>query len=179
MHFTCEHVGREAQIATLFETVFTASEGVAEGAAIGRLARDLLFGTDPADIDVCLAADGDDLIGCIIFTRLTFADDDRTVFLMAPVAVATARQGQGVGRGLIAQGLDALRRRGVDVAVTYGDPAYYGRAGFAPVSISKVAPPWPLSQPHGWLARTLDGSALNGIKGPSACVAAFDDPAYW
>ena len=54
--------------------------------------------------------------------------------MMAPVAVATAHQGKGIGQRLISHGLDALRREGVDIAVTYGDPAFHGRVGFKPVS---------------------------------------------
>ncbi len=41
----------------------------------------------------------------------------------SPATVATGRQGQGVGRRLIAHGLGARPRDGVDTALTYGDPA--------------------------------------------------------
>ena len=159
--------------------MFTASEGPDEGALTGQLVRDLLAGTDAADLHVFLACNGGELLGCIMFTRLRFPEDDRTVFLMAPVAVATASQRQGVGQGLISHGLDALRKAGVDVAVTYGDPGYYGKTGFEHVSTTDVQPPLPLSMPHGWLAQSLDGRPLDGLKGPSACVKAFDTPQLW
>lgn len=54
---------------------------------------------------------------------------------MAPVAVATARQGQCVGNKLIKQGLDILWAADVDIAVTYRDLAYYGRLGFTHMSV--------------------------------------------
>jgi predicted N-acetyltransferase YhbS len=99
--------------------------------------------------------------------------------MMAPVAVAPAHQGQGIGQRLIAHGLDALRQEGVDIAVTYGDPAFYGRVGFAPVAEAVLPAPQPLRQPQGWLAQSLTGAPLTPLCGPVRCVAAFDDPALW
>lgn len=179
MNFTCEYAGRAAEIAALFEDVFATSEGADEGALIGRLAHDLLAETGPDDLHVVLATDSGDPIGCILFTRLRFPEDPRTVFLMGPVAVATEWQGRGVGQRLISFGLESLHAHGVDVAVTYGDPAFYGRTGFASVSTDRLAPPMPLSQPEGWLAQSLDGRPLGSFNGPSVCVKAFDDPALW
>jgi putative acetyltransferase len=98
---------------------------------------------------------------------------------MAPVAVATERQGQGIGQRLIAHGLDTLRQEGVDIAVTYGDPAFYGRVGFNPVSEADLPAPQPLNQPQGWIAQSLTDAPLTPLRGPARCVAAFDDPALW
>jgi putative acetyltransferase len=166
-------------IAELFASTFTASEGVEEGALIGDLARRLMADTPAEDLRVVTAWEDGALAGGIFFTRLTYADDPRRVFMMAPVAVATARQGQGVGQRLIAHGLDALRQEGVDIAVTYGDPAFYSRVGFEPVSEADLPAPQPLRQPQGWLAQTLTDAPLTPLRGPARCVAAFDDPALW
>jgi putative acetyltransferase len=99
--------------------------------------------------------------------------------MMAPVAVATAHQGKGIGQRLIAHGLDALRQEGVDIAVTYGDPAFYGRVGFKPVTEADLPAPQPLGQPQGWIAQSLTEAPLTPLSGPARCVAAFDDPALW
>lgn len=42
-----------------------------------------------------------------------------------------------------------------------------------------IAAPWPLSQPIGWLAQTLDGTPVPVIRGETRCVSAFNDPALW
>jgi putative acetyltransferase len=110
---------------------------------------------------------------------MSYAGDARQVFVLAPVAVATDRQGQGVGTALIRHGLDALRARGVDVALTYGDPAYYGRIGFRPITTEIAAAPYPLQFPHGWLGQALDGGPLRPLVGEVACVPALADPAFW
>jgi putative acetyltransferase len=166
-------------IAELFASTFTASEGTKEGALIGALARRLIAETPSGDLRVFTAWEGGALVGGIFFTRLTYAGDPRKVFMMAPVAVATARQGQRIGQRLIAHGLDMLRQEGVNIAVTYGDPAFYGRVGFKPVSEADLPAPQPLQQPQGWIAQSLTDALLTPLSGPARCVAAFDDPALW
>jgi predicted N-acetyltransferase YhbS len=118
-------------------------------------------------------------VGGAVFTRLAFADDPRTVFILAPMAVATDRQGQGIGQALLRHALDALQAEGVDVAMTYGDPAFYGKVGFLSVSTQTVAAPQPLSQPEGWVGQSLTGAPLSPLRGPCTCVAALNDPAFW
>jgi len=59
---------------------------------------------------------------------------DRTVchwYGLGPVAVLPARQGEGIGQLLVRAGLDALRGLKADGCVVFGNPAYYGRFGFA------------------------------------------------
>lgn len=179
MQISNDDGNHSAAIVTLFAETFTASEGREEGEQIGDLVRHLLTDTSPGDRRVFTARENNTLLGAIIFTRLLYAEDHRTVFLMAPVAVATAHQGKGIGQRLIAGGLDALRREGVDIAVTYGDPAYYGRVGFQPVTEADLPAPQPLRQPHGWMAQSLTETPLTPLRGPARCVAAFDDPALW
>lgn len=171
--------GNADQIAQLFDAVFSDSEGAEEGTLISDLVRALMDTTPEPDLYCFCASDGDALVGGIFFSRLRYAEDIRRVFLMAPVAVAAGHQGQGVGQALIRHGLDQLRADGVDVVVTYGDPAFYGRVGFKPATIDEVPAPKPLSQPHGWIAQTLSGQPLSALKGPANSVAAFDKPELW
>jgi predicted N-acetyltransferase YhbS len=179
MDFTADWANRADEIVALFTQTFTASEGAEEGRLIGALARDLLATTPAEKLRVFLALDAPKVIGAIMFTPLVFRDDPRRVTLLAPVAVATDRQGQGVGQALIAHGLDRLRAEGMDVAVTYGDPAFYGRVGFRPITEDTAKAPFPLSLPHGWLAKALDGRPLAPLKGPSRCAPALSDPSFW
>ncbi|MEE4119616.1 MAG: N-acetyltransferase [Paracoccaceae bacterium] len=171
--------GRDREIVDLFATTFTASEGAEEGALIGTLVRDLLDGTPPDDIRVFTASEGGALAGAVIFTRLRYAGDARTVVLLSPMAVAPGGQGRGIGQALIRHGLDALRAEGADVALTYGDPAFYGKVGFVAVTEAMAPPPQPLSHPEGWIGQALDGGDLAPLTGPATCAAALDDPAYW
>jgi predicted N-acetyltransferase YhbS len=93
--------------------------------------------------------------------------------------VATDHQGKGIGQGLLSHGLAALRRAGVDIVMTYGDPSYYAKVGFMPVSEADAAAPYKLNQPEGWLGQSLTDHPMTPLKGPSRCVAALNDPVYW
>lgn len=163
----------------LFDAVFSASEGSEEGRIVSTLARDLIETTRKPDIyGFCAELDGS-LAGAIFFSRLSYVDDPRQVFLLSPVAVATAHQGKGIGQALIRHGLDGLRQDGIDIAVTYGDPAFYGRVGFEPVTTEEIPAPHPLSQPHGWLATILTDEIITPLSGPSTAVPAFNAPGLW
>jgi predicted N-acetyltransferase YhbS len=146
---------------------------------IGALVRGLLTTTPPGALRVFTAVDDGRIVSGALFSRLTYPDDPRRVFVMAPVAVATDRQGEGIGQGLIRHALDSLKDAGVDVVTVYGDPAFYGRTGFAPITEAEAAAPHPLGHPEGWQALALAGGPMAPLKGPSRCVAALDDPALW
>ncbi|MGM0594967.1 MAG: GNAT family N-acetyltransferase [Pseudomonadota bacterium] len=171
------HSDTEA-IIRLFTAVFSDSEGEAEGQLIGNLARELLSETEERDRYVFVALDADTVIGAIVFSRLTF-DSGNNAFILAPVAVATTRQGEGVGQRLIRFGFERLREDGVELVMTYGDPAFYAKVGFQPVTVATVKPPFPLSQPQGWLGQSLNSESISPITGSAACVDALNKPEYW
>lgn len=166
-------------ITALFHDSFAASEGPEEGAAIAALVTDLTQHTPASDIRMIVAQDAGALVGATIYSALTFAEDPDPVALMSPVAVRPAAQGQGVGQALISWGLGHLAAAGVTAVITYGDPSYYGRTGFAQISARDAAPPYPLSQPQGWLGQRLDGAPWRPLRGASCAVPAFARPELW
>lgn len=171
--------GQDVAITALFETTFAASEGAAEGAVVGAMAQKLLSTTSPADLRVFLDREGGELRAAALFSRLSFASDKRVVFILSPMAVAPQWQRKGLGQTLLRRALGALRAEGVDVAMTYGDPAYYGRVGFEPVKEVVVPAPLPLSMPHGWIGQALDGGQIAPFAGPCSCVDALNNPEIW
>lgn len=179
IEFSESYADKIDDIVALFGATFAASEGDEEGELIAGLARDLLENTNQADIEVFMACGESALVGCIMFTRLHYAEDERDVVLLAPVAVATHQQRGGIGQALIKHGLAAMRQKGADVAITYGDPAYYGKFGFRQISTRDAAAPMELNYPHGWMAKPLTQDTFEPLRGPSSCVAAFNNPAYW
>ena len=167
-----------AELVEFYTQTFTESESADEGRTVGELAEAVLDKTAEPDLFIFTAYDGGTVIGCILFTRLTYQNDPRTVFMLSPVAVKSDRQGRGVGQNLIRFGLDYLGEQGVDAATTYGDPNYYIKTGFNPVSIDQMPAPMKLSYPHGWLAQSLN-CELKPFKGPCICVDAFKNPEVW
>lgn len=166
------------QVQALFQATFTEAENEQEGALIGRLVAELAGQAHTKDVFGFLACDEDEIVGGIFFSRLTFSQP-LEAFILSPVAVSSKHQGQGIGQKLISFGLQALAERGVEFVMTYGDPAFYSRVGFQPISVEEVEPPHELSQPEGWIGQNLTGGVLDMNLGSCACVAALDDPAYW
>ena len=179
MEISGQFKGREEEIADMVAATFTDSEGAEEGALIGGLVRRLLTATPEEDLFVFTGRADGAIVAAAIFSRLTYAEDARAVFILSPMAVATDRQGEGLGRELLRHALGALREAGVDIAVTYGDPAFYGQVGFRPLTEEIAPPPLPLSQPEGWIGQSLTGAALTPLRGPCTCVTALDVPALW
>lgn len=175
MDFTNNYANSTDDITRLFQASFAASEGeVIAGLVAG------MFATVPEqDIFVFSALEGAQQLGAIIFTRMRYPQDDRTVFILSPVAIATDQQGKGIGQALIRHGLDHLRAQGVDVVLTYGDINFYAKVGFAQITEDTAAAPLPLSYPEGWLGQALTGGAFVPLKGGSSCVPALSDPALW
>ena len=162
----------------LFFSVFRDAGGEEEGRLIGSLVRDLIATTKPGDLLGFLAVERDEVAGAIFFSRLTF-DTPIEAYLLSPVAVDSGHQGRGIGQALITYGLDELRFLGAELVVTYGDPAFYSKIGFQPISDKAIRPPYTLSQPDGWLGQSLGGGHLDAYEGHVSCVAAFDNPVYW
>ncbi len=165
------------EIESLVESVFSAAEGELEGKRIGKLARDLLQNTEPNDLKVFVATDQSTIVGCIFVTRMP-SNKENDIFLLAPVAVHTEYQGRAIGQGLIKFGIAELGKRGVKFLVTYGDPNFYSKVGFTAVKKEVIEPPFPLSQPKGWLAQSLDGTQVSSSLGKCSCVPAFNNPDY-
>jgi predicted N-acetyltransferase YhbS len=166
------------EVEQLFASTFSDSEGEAEGRTVGALAGELLRCTPHSDLYGFVARDHDELIGSIILSRITF-DSAISAFLLAPVAIRTDHQGQGLGQSLIRHGLAVLKNDGVELVLTYGDPCFYGKVGFTPVDVSRLPAPFPLSQPHGWMALSLSGHPIAPIPGRSSCVPALSRAEYW
>lgn len=179
MKISTGYEGCEQAIIDLFTTTFTASEGADEGALIGGLVRDLFTKTPEPDIHVFRADDGDHPVGAAVFTRLSYPEDPRQVVLLSPMAVATEHQRQGIGQALLAHALETLRSGGVEIAITYGDPNYYGRVGFVPITEGQARAPLPLSFPHGWIGQSLTDQRMPALRGRSICVSALNRADIW
>jgi len=166
------------EIKKLFTSVFTNSEGQSEGELIGDLVFEMLTTTDPQDIFGFVVKNSEDIIGCILFTRLNFEMESHA-FILSPVAIATQYQNQGLGQQLIKFGINQLKKNNVKLLFTYGDPNFYAKVGFQQISENIAKAPLKLSQPEGWLAQSLVSECIESIAGNSTCVGALNRQQYW
>ena len=179
MRISTDYENTADALIALFTESFTESEGADEGAVINKMVTEMLATVPARDMFVFSAWEGETLLGAIIFSRMQFGEDDRTIFILSPVAVAPAHQRKGVGQYMLRHGLDVLRDAGVDIALTYGNPNYYDKVGFAQITPEQAAPPQVLKYPFGWLGQPLTSAEFAPLKGPSSCVDALNKPEYW
>ena len=140
------------------------------------LVRDLVPDTEVATSLVAVAAPG--VIGHVIFTACGVVGSDVGAALLAPLAVARAWQRQGVGSAIVRAGLRRLEDSGVAVVCVLGDPAYYGRLGFARERL--IEPPYPLPPEWdgAWQSRYL-GAATASCAGRLSVPRQWRQPALW
>lgn len=72
------------------------------------------------------------VIGCAVFSRMTFAGDDPGMKAVAlgPIAVRQQYRRRGVGAALVREGIERSREAGFEVMALYGSVSYYRRFGF-------------------------------------------------
>ncbi len=178
MKFSLLSQSKSQDVIGLFRSVFSASEGEAEGQVIADFVSTLIATTRSQDLIGCIAEENEAIVGCIFFSRFN-VPNEQVAFILSPVAVSTGLQGKGIGQKLINYGLDHLRSINAALAFTYGDPSYYSKTGFEQISEDTVKAPCPLSQPMGWLAQSLDGNKIQAMVGTTQCVKALSDPSLW
>lgn len=129
------------------------------------------------------ACSGDSPLAYILFTRASLSNARRAVSasILAPLAVATRAQGQGIGGRLIAGGLNRLAEKGTELVFVLGYPDYYTRHGFRPAApLGFVAPyPIPEKDADAWMVQALNTSVTGTLQGQVSCAASLDRPEYW
>lgn len=125
-----------------------------------------------------VAATNDGPVGHMMMTPCRVASTTVGVALLGPLVVSPGRQRQGIGGALVRAGLGGMARRGAAMALVLGDPAYYGRFGFAPEHDIATPRPIPPEWRGAWQSLAL-GSARATIRGTLAPPAPWMDPALW
>lgn len=115
-------------------------EQPADHAAVAAVIEAAFEGSDEAELVARLRADGSyeialvavvegGIVGHVMFSPMTAPF---RALGLAPLAVASAYQGHGVGSRLVNEGLERARARRWEGVFVLGDPAYYRRFGFDP-----------------------------------------------
>lgn len=81
-----------------------------------------------------VAEESESVVGHIMFSPVTIDGSDSLVFGLAPMAVAPARQHEGIGSALVREGMERCRALGAAGVVVLGHSAYYPRFGFRSAS---------------------------------------------
>jgi predicted N-acetyltransferase YhbS len=110
-----------------------------------------------------IAVAGDHLIAALRMSEVAIGGR-KGAALLGPLVVAPEYAGQGYGRSLVQEAVDATRAAGLKLVVLVGDESYYGRFGFKPVPPGAIAFPGP-ANPARILAAELVSGALADYRG--------------
>jgi putative acetyltransferase len=131
-----------ADVAVIRAVNEAAFAGAQEADLVDALRRD-------GDLVLSLVADaGDAVVGHVAFSRMQIDDEGTSApaIALAPVAVLPTQQRRGIGTTLIGDGLRRLRQSGETLVFVLGEPAYYGRFGFAAAARFETPYPGPYFQ---------------------------------
>ena len=113
---------------------------------------------------------GDRLVAAVRFTPIIIGRVGGAL-LLGPLAVDPDLAGQGFGKRLIGEALEAAKADGVKLVVLVGDVPYYGRFGFSPVPPGQITLPGPVD-PQRLLAAELQPGTLAAFNGVIAAQRA-------
>ncbi len=121
-----------------------------------------------------ITATGTEIVGHIMLTSVSIRDDDRVVpsLALAPLSVAPAYQGRGVGSALVSAAHDRARALGYTSVVVLGVPEYYPRFGYEPLQRYDITVPFDIRDDN-CMILPLTADALVGVRG------VVDYPAEW
>lgn len=106
------------------------------------------------------------IVGHILFTKITIQKDEKEFgsLVLAPVAVAPAMQGRGVGTKMIMEGHKAAKELGYSSVILVGHPGYYPRFGYVPASRFGITAPFEVPA-EAFMAHELTPNGLVGVEG--------------
>ncbi len=133
-----------------------------EGRLISRLRG--IDGFDPALSLV--AVRGHRVVGHILFSPIHIETDhgDVPALALAPMAVLPECQRQGIGSGLVREGLERSRKKGHSVVAVVGHAEYYPRFGFTPATQYGLRSPFPVPD-EAFMAIALASNGLDAVSG--------------
>lgn len=145
-------------------------------AAFGREAEadlvDLL--RSRGEVELSLVATEDlSIVGHVLLSEVSLDPTPQprvTVWGVAPVSVAPAAQGRGVGSRLITAAITEAREQGVDALVLLGEPEYYHRFGFETTHLGNEYG----AREH-FMALELKRACLEGIEATARYVGSFGE----
>ena len=151
---------------------------------VADLTADLLSDKTAEPMVSLLAYHDGKAVGHILFTRAYFKYNPQQpmMHILAPLAVIPEYQGKGIGKLLIAKGIELIRSMGSHLVFVLGHKNYYPRAGFTPDAEALGYPaPYPILERFKdcWMAMPISPEGYGIGKGTIGCSEAFDKPEHW
>lgn len=149
-----------------------------EGAEVSALALALMADASARPLLVLIAESDMGMLGSVIFSAVHVPGlTSGPCYILAPLAVAPAVQGQGIKSRLVEAGIAALQARGCELLFVLGDPRDYSRFGFS--AAHHVRAPFELPYPDAWMCLSLGQVAIAAVQGQLRCADTLNQPQHW
>lgn len=112
------------------------------------------------------------VLGYAAFSPVSVRGEERGWVALAPLAVDESVRGQGLGKQLVYEGLDALNEFGYGAVVVLGDPAWYNPLGFEPAARYGLRCRWPGAEAAFQIYKLAEG-ACDHVGGEVGYAAPF------
>ncbi len=157
--------------------------GQKQGQEIVELVNDLLDDETAKPLLSLVAEVDEKLVGHILFTAVRLQPEDQQVSarILAPLAVSSDFQGEGLGGMLITEGLRQLAESGVGLVFVLGHPDYYPKFGFQTAGVLGFEAPYPIPSEHAdaWMVQELKAGVIGSTEGRVQCSEALNQPQHW
>jgi putative acetyltransferase len=123
-----------------------------------------------------VADDNGRVVGHILFSPVVIEAGEKQLcgVGLAPMAVSTERQNEGIGSRLVERGLRMLREAGHPFVVVLGHPDFYPRFGFVPATRFHVKSEYDVPD-EVFMAMELQVGALQGVVGTAKYQLEFNE----
>lgn len=120
-----------------------------------------------------VAKEADMVVGHIMFSPVSLSGARAPRIMgLAPMAVAAAYRGRGVGSALVVEGLARCRQLGFGAVVVLGHPGYYPRFGFVNASRFGISSEYDVPD-EAFMTVELEPGCLHGASGIARYHDAF------
>lgn len=107
------------------------------------------------------------IVGHILFTKIQIKDDSGKLYEslgLAPMAVKTEFQKNGIGGQLVKKGFEVAKKLGFKSVIVLGHEHYYPKFGFQPASKWQIKAPFNVPE-NVFMAIELDADGFKNISG--------------
>jgi len=163
--------------------IHTQAFGEKKGPEIADLVSGLLGDKTALPLLSLLAVANAKTIGHILFTKaeVTQTKESVSAQILAPLAILPESQSKGVGGQLIKEGLNQLKKSGVELVFVLGHPDYYPRSGFNPAGVLGYEAPYHIPEEHAgaWMVQELCSGVIGKVQGKVQCSDVLSQPQHW
>jgi len=168
---------------TAIDGIHMSAFGRRQGQEIVELVNGLLDDETAKPLLSLVAEKDGKLVGHILFTvaRLQPEDQETSIRILAPLAVSSEAQDEGIGGALIREGLKQLAESGVDMVFVLGHPGYYPKFGFQTAGLFGFEAPYPIPSEHAdaWMVCELKAGVIGKNEGRVQCSEVLNQPRHW